>query len=200
MPETALQRVRHGIVATVGRTRSGVATALARRDGQFVFAATALAYLVVYLAAVQDLALGGTRFEVFVVADPLARAFEPTTGPFSYEAIARIDLVVATYLFAPLNAVFGAVLAVLVGLNAAVATLLWRQPQACGVDASAGLLAGLPALLSGAACCGPIVLIVLGIQASGVLLTAFDALLPVAVGLLLVGLVLATRRIRPASV
>jgi hypothetical protein len=55
----------------------------------------------------------------------------------------------------------------------------------------------LPAVLSGTACCGPVVLIVLGIQASGVLLTAFQFLLPFAALLLVGSLVLVGRQVDP---
>jgi len=42
-------------------------------------------------------------------------------GPFQYEPIAVVQLGVVDYLFAPLNALLGLALAVLVGLNLAVA-------------------------------------------------------------------------------
>jgi len=71
------------------------------------------------------------------------------------------------------------------------------QPSACGLEASTGVLAGVPALLSGAACCGPTILLVLGIQASGTLITAFELLVPVAIVLLVGGLLLIGRRVDP---
>jgi len=79
---------------------------------------------------------------------------------------------------------------------------VWRQPAACGLDSSAsvGVLAGLPALLSGAACCGPILLLIVGIQASGILLLAFDFLVPGAIFLLVLGLLLIGRNIQPERV
>ena len=80
----------------------------------------------------------------------------------------------------------------LVGLNLAATYLAWTQPKACELGLpSTAILASLPAVLSGTACCGPVVLIVLGIQASSVLLTAFQFLLPVAVLMLLGSLALA---------
>jgi hypothetical protein len=100
-----------------------------------------------------------------------------------------------TYLFS-LNTVVGFGLAALVGLNLALTYLVWRQPAACGIGrSSTGLLASVPALLSGTACCGPVVLLVVGVQASGVLLTGFQLLLPIAVLLLVGSLVLVGRRV-----
>jgi hypothetical protein len=103
-----------------------------------------------------------------------------------------------TYLFS-LNTFFGLGIASLVGLNLGLTYLAWRQPAACGIgSSSSGFLASIPAVLSGTACCGPVVLIVLGIQASGIIVTAFQFLLPIAVVLLLGSLVLVGRQIDPA--
>ncbi|PSQ58400.1 MAG: hypothetical protein BRD23_07130 [Halobacteriales archaeon SW_9_67_25] len=89
----------------------------------------------------------------------------------------------------------------LVGLNLALTYLVWRQPKACGIGGkSGGLLASVPALLSGTACCGPVVLIVLGVQASGVLLRGFQFLLPAAMLLLVGSLVLVGRQVDPGAV
>ncbi|NEU58627.1 hypothetical protein FXF75_18360 [Halorussus sp. MSC15.2] len=184
----------------VSRTRFAVQTALRRRDSMAVFAGVAVVYLVAYLTAVGHLSFGGRGIDLLVVDDPLSRAFEPI-GYGQFEPIARLELPVATFLFSPVNTLVGLGLAGLVGLNLALTYLAWRQPQACGfASSSTGALAGLPALLSGAACCGPVVLIVLGVQASGVLLTVFDVLLPVAAVLLVGSLLWVGRKIDPSSV
>jgi hypothetical protein len=104
----------------------------------------------------------------------------------------------AVVYLAPLNTVLGLVLATLVGLNLAITYLAWRQPAACGLGASsAAAVAGLPALLSGAACCGPILLLIVGVQATGLLLTAFELLVPVATLLLVGSLLLVGRQVDP---
>jgi hypothetical protein len=104
-----------------------------------------------------------------------------------------------TYLFS-LNTPIGGAIAALVGLNLALSYLAYTSPAACGIGSqSAGLFASVPALLSGSACCGPVVLVVLGIQASGVLLSAFQFLLPVAVLALFGSLVLVGRQVNVAA-
>jgi hypothetical protein len=164
-----------------------------------VFAAVTLLYLAAYLWALGHLAPGLGGFGVHVVADPLAVVFRPELGPFSFTPVARITLGPVTYLFS-LNTVLGLGVAVLVGLNLALTYLAWIQPKACGIgESSTGVLVSLPALLSGTACCGPVVLIVLGIQASGILVTAFQFLLPLAIGLLVGSLVLIGRQIDPVA-
>jgi hypothetical protein len=143
-----------------------------------------------YLWAIGHLAAGLGGFDLLIVSDPLSKLFQPRLGPFSFTPVARLRTGPITYLFS-LNTILGLGLAGLIGLNGALTYLVWQQPRACGIArSSTGLLAGIPALLSGTACCGPVVLIVLGVQASGVLMTGFQLLLPLAVTVLLGSLVL----------
>jgi hypothetical protein len=185
--------------SAVSRTRTATAMTLARRDTLAVFAGVTALYLALYLWAVGHLAPGLGGYGVSVVADPFAKLLRPELGPFTFTPVARIQLGAVTYLLS-FNTAIGVGLAVLVGLNLALTYLVWTQPSACGIGrSSTGLLASVPALLSGTACCGPVVLIVLGIQASGVLLSAFQFLLPAAAVLLAGTLVLVGRRVEPAT-
>jgi hypothetical protein len=189
-----------GDSGVVARTRFAVTVALGRRDSRLVFASVTAVYTLGYLYALRDLFPGGTRTAMRVVRDPVGRFFQPAPGPFNFEPVALVETELFTFLFS-LNTPLGVGLGALVGVNAALTYLAWRQPAACGFGtASAGLLAGVPALLSGSACCGPLLLIGLGIQASGTLLTAFDVLLPVAVALLVGSLFLVGRQVDPARV
>jgi hypothetical protein len=164
-----------------------------------VFTTVTLLYLAAYLWALGHLSPGLGGFGVHVVADPLEKFLQPALGPFSFTPIARITLGPVTYLFS-FNTVLGLGVAGLVGLNLALTYLAWIQPEACGIgESSTGVLVSLPALLSGTACCGPVALIVLGIQASGILVTAFQFLLPLAIILLVGSLVLIGRQIDPEA-
>jgi hypothetical protein len=190
-----------------GRTRTALSRTVAasvlvlrRRDGRLVFGAVTLGYLAAYLRAVGHLAGGLGGVGITVVSDHVSKFLRPELGPFTFTTVARVDLGPVTYLFS-FNTVIGVLLAALVGANLSLSYLAWRQPAACGIAGrSSGLLASVPALLSGTACCGPVVLIVLGIQASGVLLTAVQWLLPAAAVLLVGSLVLVGRQVRPAAV
>lgn len=132
-------------------------------------------------------------------ADDLSRAFA-SLGFFRYDAIAVVVVGPLTYLFSPLNLLVALALSVLVGANFALSYLGVVQPRACGLESSTGVLAGVPALLSGAACCGPTILLVVGVQASATLITGFQLLVPVAVLLLVGGLLLVGRQVDPALV
>lgn len=178
-------------------TAKTVETLLRGSDTRLVVSGIALGYFVLYSTVVGQLTPGTGAVDLFVVSDPVARAFQQT-GTLAYEPIARIDLVAVSYLFSPLNFGLAAVLSTLVALNLSLSYLTWRYPKACDVGASsqsAGLVASVPALLSGAACCGPVLFIVLGVQATGFLLAAFSSLVPVAIGLLVVTLIYTGRTI-----
>jgi hypothetical protein len=195
MPDAAVAaRTRR----TVGRTRRAVALALSRRDGRAVFAVVGVGYLLAYLVVVGHLGPGDGAWGLAVVDDPLTRALRMRSA-FQFEPVARLALGPATLLVAPLSLAVGGVLAALVGLNLSLSYLAVRQPAACGLSPSTGAFAAVPGLLSGAACCGPTVLLVLGVQASGVLVSAFSVLVPVSALLLVGSLVLVGRRITPSG-
>lgn len=179
----------------VSRTVAATAELFRRPGATLVVVGTAIGYLVIYLYALGHLAPGLGGFDVTVVSGAFGKFFQPELGPFSFTPIARVSLGSVTYLFS-LNTVLGLGIASLVGLNLGLTYLAWRQPTACGIGStSSGFLASIPAVLSGTACCGPVVLIVFGIQASGIIVTAFQFLLPIAVVLLLGSLVLVGRQI-----
>lgn len=187
----------------LARTGRSLGLLVRQRDALAVSVLLAAAYLAIYLVALGDLSVRtGLPVEVgTVVADPVSRMLE-RTGPFAWEAVALVDLGVARWLVSPLNIAVGGVLAALVGANVGLTYLAWRYPRACGVERSRGAgssaLAAIPALLSGTACCGPTVLIAVGVSASGTLLTVFEWLLPLGVLLLLASLLYTGGGLRPA--
>ncbi|WP_255152781.1 hypothetical protein [Halorarius halobius] len=158
-----------------------------------------MSYLVLYLLTVGDLSFssGGTGPLTIRTVDDLSRAFA-SLGFFRFGAIAVVSLGPLTYLFSPLNLLVALVLSSLVGANVALTYLGLVQPRACGLESSTGILAGIPALLSGAACCGPTILLVIGVQASATIITGFQLLIPIAVVLLVGSLLLVGRQVNPA--
>ncbi|KOX91777.1 hypothetical protein AMS69_16845 [Haloarcula rubripromontorii] len=173
-----------GMAASIQRlfrnTVVAVSGALSRRDGQVGLAVSGLAYFLLYLTGLRHLGLGPVGYEVSVVSNPLTRTFRQV-GPFQWEPIALVVAGPVELLVAPLNMFLGAVLALLVGLNLAVSVVAWRGPAACRLGPGAGAVSGLPGLLSGFACCGPTILLVIGVQASAGLLSLFQWLLPLTV-------------------
>lgn len=151
----------------------------------------AAVYLALFLVALQDITLGGRGFG-FATTE-WARMFE-RTGAVTFEAVARLTVPGLTVLLSPLNVAIGLVISALVGLNLLVTYIAFRQPRACAFNRTTGIFASLPALLAGGACCAPAVVLILGLQMSAALVTAFQAVIPIAVLLLLVTLKLIVDR------
>jgi hypothetical protein len=165
-------------------TKSAIGLAIRRRDSLAVLLTVIVTYLLTYLWTAGDLSFRpDVEPGLLVVSEPLGRVFL-RTGPASFEAIAVLDTGVLRLLVSPMNIVIGLLVATLVGVSLALTYLAVVKPQSCGIGAGSGLLASVPALLSGTVCCGPVVLLALGIQASGLLVSLFAWLLPVGVALL----------------
>ena len=151
-------------------------------------------YLILFLVALRDITLGGSGVQFMSVE--WTRMFQPT-GTFTFEAMARLTLPGVTVLIAPLNILIGGVLSLLAALNLMVTYVAYNQPSACSFNRSTGILASLPALLAGGACCAPAIVLILGLQVSSLFITAFQVLVPVAAVLLLITLKLILDRTHP---
>lgn len=103
-------------------------------------------------------------------------------------------------LVSPLNIAIGLVLGTLAGANLAITYLALRQPRACRFNRATGVLASVPALLAGGACCAPAVVLLLGLQVSSLWIATFQALIRVSAALLLLSLALILRRTDPALI
>lgn len=188
-------RLELDVSERVSATFAAIALVLRRKDSLVVATVVTISYLVAFLWVVGDLALRpDVAATIVVVDDPSARLFE-RTGPASFEAIALLDTGVIRLLVSPINAAIGLLVAGLVGVNLGLTYLTVVQPVACGIEAGSGLIASIPALLSGTVCCGPVLLITLGIQASGLLLTLFAWLLPLGIALLVLSVVYVSGKI-----
>ncbi len=191
----AAQLVRDGVP---GRTRAALGAAATRWDARLVALVFGVGYLLVYLATVGDISIsaGAGPLSVRTVEDP--SLWMSSTGFFRFEAIALVSAGGLTYLFSPLNLVVAGTLGALVGANAALSYLGIVQPAACGLETSSGAFASVPALLSGAACCGSTILLLVGVQASATIVAGFQLLVPLAVGMLVVSLFLVGRNVEPS--
>lgn len=154
-------------------------------------------YLVLFLIALQDISLGGRGVQ-FQTVD-WTRMFD-ATGTVTFEAIARLTVPDITVLISPLNILIGAVLSLLVGLNLMITYIAYKQPRACSFNRSTGVLASIPGLLAGGACCAPAIVLILGLQVSSLFITVFQVMIPVAVLLLIITLKLILDRTDPRLV
>lgn len=182
MPNGLQETLTHTVTAT---------HAVASRARK-TFLLTSITYLGAYLYVIGDLRPATGGFAVRL-ADP-GLAFKQIS-PYYFEGIAVIQSPVATYILSPMNIAIGAVIAGLVGINIAFSYTAFRHPKACGTRNAAGVVSLLPALLGGSACCGPVIIFVLGLQATTTLVSLFSFLVPVAVALLLLTAIHSSRKV-----
>lgn len=149
-----------------------------------VLGATAI-YWPLFMVALQDISLGG-RGMGFLTTE-WTRMFE-RIGAVTFEPIARLTLPGLTVLLSPINLLIGLAISLLVGLNLGLTYAALKQPRACRFNRSTGILASLPALLAGGACCAPAIVLILGLQVSSALIAVFQVLIPASAVLLLVTL------------
>ena len=171
----------------IRQTMSTSRRVLAHRCYRRSTAAVGAAYLVAFLAAIQDLTASGGAFNL-VTVDPALMVRR--TGFLLFDAVAVVTTPLFTLLVSPVNIVFGLLLSFLVGLNLTLSYIAWRQPKVCRINGATGTLGIFPALLAGGACCAPTILLVFGIQATAALITTVQWMIPAAFVLLAGSLVL----------
>ncbi|SFT39555.1 hypothetical protein [Halomonas saccharevitans] len=147
-----------------------------------------LAYAGLYLWVIGDLGPGGggglaARF-------PAWERVWQARGPLYFEPVGLIEAGPWIWTFSPLNTLLGLVLGW--RLRHGTRHCPWRAP-------GGPLLAALPALLAGGACCAPMVLIWLGLPLAGVLIPVLPWLLPLAALLLLASLGMLARRLAAST-
>lgn len=154
----------------------------------------AAVYLVLFLVALRDLGPGGDGWQALTVE--WTRMFD-RTGPVTFEPVALLSAPGITLLVSPLNILIGVAVAVLAAFNLVLTWIAFRQPKACSFNRSGGILASVPALLAGGACCAPALVLILGLQVSSLFIAVFQVLIPASLVLLLASLKLILDRTNP---
>jgi len=146
-------------------------------------------YLLAYLYLLGDLAFGASGGWSLLVAGEWPTRWLQARALLQFEGIAMLQAGPVTLILSPLNLLLAAVLAGLVAANVHGALELHRAPAACSASGGApgghvGLIASVPALLAGGACCAPALLLLIGIPALGALAGLFAWLIPLSLALL----------------
>ncbi len=156
--------------------------------------AVALIYLLALQIAVQDLTID---FSFRPASGVLVADWESLLlrqrAPFHFEAVAILKAPFVIWLLSPMNVVIGAVLGVLTGTQIALVRVARGCAVSCGLSPATGVLAGLPGLLAGSACCAPILFVLLGIQVTASLVTLMGLMIPAAFVFLTLGMALTLR-------
>jgi hypothetical protein len=154
----------------------------------------ALVYLLLFQVAIADLTIDGAArpASMFVVGNWQDLAFR-TRAPFQFEAVAIVEAPFLVWLVSPMNIAIGLALGLLTGVQIALVRIARHCAVSCGLKPAAGVLAAVPGLLAGSACCAPILFILLGVQVTASLITLMGLLVPAAFVFLLVGVGLTLR-------
>jgi len=158
----------------------------ALRNSRVIAAGIGAAYLLLYLVMLRDLSFGGQYGWGVRAAHDWLGLMVQARGLFQFEGIAMVEAGVVNLIISPLNILIGAVLGALVAVNVHGVIELRRAPPACGIGGTTrtGVLASLPALLAGGACCAPALLLLVGIPSLGALAGLFGWLIPLSMALL----------------
>ncbi|MFW5970149.1 MAG: hypothetical protein ACOCP9_05875 [Halofilum sp. (in: g-proteobacteria)] len=152
-------------------------------DARLTAAAIGLAYALGYLYALGDLSLATPSLWSLTVGDPTRWLDQRIV--FQFEGIAMLQAGYVVWLISPLNLLIATILGVLLALNIDGGWMLWKRPAACGIAGhGGGVLAAVPALAAGGACCAPSLLLMLGIPGLGAFAAMFAWLVPLSVLLL----------------
>jgi len=155
------------------------------------------AYVVLYLAAMQYLVIapGGTErlLALELLPDWRSLAFRQR-GPFLFEPIGVLQLApLAIFLSIP-NLAIALGLGLLVGANVAASYYGFHALGMRGLRGIHALIGTIPALISGAACCVPTLILVIGLQLTATVAAVWSWLVPASALLLVISLWWSLRR------
>lgn len=165
------------IKTTPGRVRAALAVRRSRRAALIAAGLT----LLVYLFSIGDLAVSGSgRFTGAPVVRAAPGQLFEARAPYLFEPVLAWHPTSHVAVFvSPVNLLLGAVVAVLVGYNFAVAAHTATTGASCRRTRYARVLAVLPAFLLGFACCVPTFLLLVGASTAAALLPVLIPLRPV---------------------
>ena len=147
-------------------------------------------YFLLYLYATQLLVFTpeGPLFDLQFFPNWTTLVFQQRST-FLFESIGVIQITPYIQVFLSIvSMLIAAVLSYLVGLNVAVSYFVFRKVGWRGYKGMASMIATVPALLGGAACCVPTLIIVLGLQFTATLSTIWPWFVPISFLLLVVSL------------
>lgn len=165
----------------LGRIRAALGIAADSWGARIVFVGVGVGYFVLYLVGIGDLWLTGGpgALTVRVAANPLRALAIDGFGRFGAISVVYLGGLGLTYLFSPLNLLVALLIAGLVGANGAITYIGLRQPRGSRLSPLTVGLASIPPLLMGAACIGPTVVYLAGVQNSSAVLTGLGLLVPI---------------------
>jgi len=149
--------------------------------------AAGLAYMVLYLIASRDVSLARDTGWAWRLAPDWPSLWLQARAPFRFEGIAMLEAGGLAWIVSPVNLLIAGLLGAVIALNVHGVLALYRCRSTCRTSgAGVGVLASLPALLAGGACCAPALVLLIAMPGLGALAGLFGWLIPVSLMLLVV--------------
>ncbi len=148
-----------------------------------------LVYLMLYFAitGLYSFYPNGAGFSIHILENWPALIFRER-APYNWEPIGILTIGGLDIFLSIPNLILGLIIGILVGVNIAVSIYTYTHRTLCRIDPSRSVLSAVPALLTGFACCGPTLLLSLGIASASITI-AFVTILPLFLPVALIGLV-----------
>ena len=151
-------------------------------------------YVVIYLAATQFLIFterGAEEMNGFFavrIAENWQEIMFRQRAPFLFESIGAVYAGGMKLFISPLNMLLAGALGVLVALNFAVSYYNFRALTLRGPKGFMSLLGTVPAIVSGAVCCVPTLILVIGLQLTATFVAVWSFFVPLSFVLLIMAL------------
>lgn len=165
---------------------------------------TLFLYLAIYLAATQHLIFTSRigqaeSFFMLKVSPNWPQLLFKMRAPFLFESIGAIYLGNLKIFLSIPNIVIGTLLGTLVAANITTTYYSFKMLGLGGVRGIGTLVGTIPAIVSGAACCVPTLILVIGLQLTATLATVWSFFVPASFILLFISLVWSLKKIQKTS-
>lgn len=162
---------------------------------------TLFIYLVIYLAATQHLIFTSRigqaeSFFMLKISPDWPKLLFRMRAPFLFESIGAFYLGNLKIFLSIPNILIGALLGTLVAANITTSYYSFKMLGLQGIRGAGALLGTIPAIISGAACCVPTLILVIGLQLTATLATVWSFFVPLSFGLLLISLIWSLKKIQ----
>lgn len=162
---------------------------------------TLFLYLAIYLAATQHLIFTSRvgqaeSFLMFKISPDWPELLFKMRAPFLFESIGAIYLGNLKIFLSIPNILIGTLLGTLVAANITTTYYSFKMLGLKGVKGVGALLGTVPAIVSGAACCVPTLILVVGLQLTATLAAIWSFFVPASFGLLLISLIWSLKKIQ----
>lgn len=162
-------------------------------------------YLLVYLAATQHLIFvsrvgQAESFFMLKISPDWPKLLFRQRAPFLFEPIGVVYLGYNLKLFLSIpNILIATLLGTLVAANITTSYYSFKILGLKGVRGVGALLGTIPAIVSGAACCVPTLILVVGLQLTATLATVWSFFVPASFGLLFLSLIWSLKKLQKTS-